>query len=261
MSAVSETIVREFFELQGFFLRQQRKFVGREDDEIDFLVWPAGGTAAPSGTTPAEAPALPFELAADDLAQLGPAVVSVRGWHTDVFTAGLLVRAPEVFRFAEPPAVAQAAHDLPAGTHLRRVLVIPALPTDALSRRQSVELLQARGIDAVLPFRVMLAALLDAVETNRNYQKSDLLQVLRILKLYGFVRDPQLELFRGAGGSGARRRHRIPPPAGAPALPLQEVPADSTPALSPELHGTGTPQQAQQTPPTGGIPDVLAGLD
>ena len=48
MSAVSETIVREFFELQGYFLRQQRKFVGREDDEIDFLVWPAGGATAAS---------------------------------------------------------------------------------------------------------------------------------------------------------------------------------------------------------------------
>ena len=41
MSAVSETIVREYFELHGFFVRQQRKFIApsrREDDEIDFFV-------------------------------------------------------------------------------------------------------------------------------------------------------------------------------------------------------------------------------
>ena len=41
MSAVSETIVREYFELHGFFVRQQRKYVApskREDDDIDFFV-------------------------------------------------------------------------------------------------------------------------------------------------------------------------------------------------------------------------------
>ena len=41
MSAVSETIVREYFELHGFLVRQQRKYVAptrREDEEIDFFV-------------------------------------------------------------------------------------------------------------------------------------------------------------------------------------------------------------------------------
>jgi hypothetical protein len=33
-------------------------------------------------------------------------------------------------------------------------------------------------------------------ETNRNYQKSDLLQIIRILKNYDFFKEPQLELFR-----------------------------------------------------------------
>ena len=40
MGAVSETIVREFFELHGFFVRQQRKYIAptrREDEEIDFV--------------------------------------------------------------------------------------------------------------------------------------------------------------------------------------------------------------------------------
>src|SRR6185369_11860639 len=41
MAAVSETIVREYFELHGFFVRQQRKYIAparREDDEVDFFV-------------------------------------------------------------------------------------------------------------------------------------------------------------------------------------------------------------------------------
>jgi len=33
-------------------------------------------------------------------------------------------------------------------------------------------------------------------ETNRNYQKSDLLQMIRILKNYDFFKEPQLELFK-----------------------------------------------------------------
>jgi len=41
MPAVSESIVREYFELNGFLVRQFRKYVApavRDDDDIDFLV-------------------------------------------------------------------------------------------------------------------------------------------------------------------------------------------------------------------------------
>jgi hypothetical protein len=42
----------------------------------------------------------------------------------------------------------------------------------------------------------MLANLIERVEPNRNYQRSDLLQTLRVLKNYGFFREAQLELFK-----------------------------------------------------------------
>jgi len=42
----------------------------------------------------------------------------------------------------------------------------------------------------------MLADLISETQVNRNYQKSDLLQIIRILKNYEFLRDPQLELFK-----------------------------------------------------------------
>ena len=49
--AVSETIVREYFELHGFFVRQNRKHIApkREDDEIDFYVHNPGGPAEGPG--------------------------------------------------------------------------------------------------------------------------------------------------------------------------------------------------------------------
>src|SRR5262245_31503084 len=107
MSAVSETIVREYFELHGFFVRQQRKFVAparREDDEIDFLVInPNAGTEDRNRS----ASALPFVLASADLAGVARAVVVVKGWHTDTFSPGLLANAPEIFRFLEPAVFKQ----------------------------------------------------------------------------------------------------------------------------------------------------------
>jgi hypothetical protein len=48
----------------------------------------------------------------------------------------------------------------------------------------------------------MLGDLINQIETNRNYQKSDLLQVIRILKNYDFFKEPQLELFK------AKRKRR-----------------------------------------------------
>jgi hypothetical protein len=77
-----------------------------------------------------------------------------------------------------------------------KILVVPALPQSEDARSESIALLRDRGVDAILPFSTMLADLIDQIEVNRNYQKSDLLQVIRILKNYGFFREPQLELFR-----------------------------------------------------------------
>ena len=94
MSAVSETIVREYFELHGFFVRQQRKYIApnrREDEEIDFYV--LNPQAAPLDNP------LPFILRSADLARLQCAVVLVKGWHTETFSPAVLANAPEIFRF------------------------------------------------------------------------------------------------------------------------------------------------------------------
>ena len=198
MSAVSETIVREYFELHGFFVRQQRKYitsVRREDDEIDFFVF---------NPRPQPQPSLPFELASLDLAGVARAVVVVKGWHTDTFSPGLLANAPEIFRFLEPAVFQQATKAFGDGVPLTKLLVVPALPHAAEGREQSIQMLKAKGIDAVIPFRTMLADLIEQIEVNRNYQKSDLLQVIRILKNYGFFRDPQLELFKAKRRSPAK---------------------------------------------------------
>jgi len=191
MSAVSETIVREYFELHGFFVRQQRKFIApsrREDDEIDFFVL---------NPQPSESGApLPFILASTDLPRIARGMVVVKGWHTETFSTAVLANAPEILRFLEPGMFQQTARAFGKDGPVAKILVVPALPAGVEARQQSIELLRGKGLDAVIPFHTMLADLIDQIEVNRNYQKSDLLQIIRILKNYGFLKEPQLELFK-----------------------------------------------------------------
>lgn len=199
MSAVNEALVREYFELHGFFVRQGKKFVApqaRDDDEVDFFV---------VHPEPQDEPP-PFILQSSDLPRLGRAIVVVKPWHTDTFSPGLLANSPEIFRFLEPAALAQTARTFPGHERIARVLVLPALPRENDLCRQSIALLKSKGVDAVLLFRTLLQDLILSVETNRNYQKSDVLQLLRVLKNYEFFREPQLELFKPAGKKTRKAR-------------------------------------------------------
>jgi len=206
MAAVSETIVREYFELQGFFVRQQRKFIApsrQEDDEIDFFVW--NPRAEPREN-------LPFVLGSADLAAVSRAVVVVKGWHTETFSPSLLANAPEIFRFLDPGSFQQAVRVFGEDGAVKKLLVMPALPAGPEARQQSIEMLRAKGLDGVIPFHTMLQDLIDQIEVNRNYQKSDLLQVIRILKNYDFFKEPQLELFKSKRKSPGRPRKAPPGP-------------------------------------------------
>jgi hypothetical protein len=191
MAAVSETIVREYFELHGFLVRQQRKYVAptrREDEDIDFFVM---NPQPRSRDVP-----LPFILSSADLAGVSRAIVVVKGWHTEIFSPAVLTNAPEIFRFVEPGVFKRAAETFGADGPLTKILVVPALPQAAEARQQSVELLRAKGIDAIIPFRTILTDLVNETAANRNYLKSDVLQIIRVLKNYDFFKEPQMELFK-----------------------------------------------------------------
>ena len=197
MAAASETIVREYFELHGFFVRQQRKYIAptrREDEEIDFFVLNPHQVASDKP--------LPFVLSSNEVPVIARAVVVVKGWHTESFSSAVLAHAPEIFRFVERAVFQRAAKTFGGGGLPTKILVVPALPQSKEGREQSIGLLKSKGVDAVIPFHTMLADLIDQIEVNRNYQKSDLLQIIRILKNYDFFKDPQMELFK------TRRRKR-----------------------------------------------------
>jgi hypothetical protein len=199
MSSVSETIVREYFELHEFLVRQHRKYIAqtrREEDDIDFFVLNPQAKAREGE--------LPFVIGSDELPFMARAIVVVKGWHTETFSSARLESTPEIFRFVGTKVFQQASRVFGEHGAPLKILVVPALPQNEAERDKSIALLRSKGVDAVLPFRTMLADLVARVESNRNYQKSDLLQVIRILKNYDFFKEPQLELFK------AKRRRRSP---------------------------------------------------
>jgi hypothetical protein len=208
MSAVSEIIVREYFELHEFLVRQHRKYVGQtrreEEDDIDFFVF--------NPRPQKREPALPFVLGSADLPFLERAIVVVKGWHTETFSSAVVTREPGIFRFVEPKVFQHAARTFGKDGTPLKILVVPALPHAGRTRDDTIALLRSKGIDAVIPFRTILADLISKTEANRNYQKSDLLQIIRILKSYDLLKDPQMELFKAPPPKPARKTPETPTP-------------------------------------------------
>lgn len=194
MPGVNEAIAREFFEMHGFLVQQPHKYLvtaraKRPEEEIDLLL------VSPHSDPAIEPPSGGKLLSGLDLRGVQRAVVSVRGWHTERVRASKLDVSPELVRFAQEPALKRARAWLGEGP-LTRILCIPELPAASSARRMTLEALAEKGIDGVLLFPTMLRELIRAIDRNKNFEKSDLLQMLRILKIYGLLRDEQLELFR-----------------------------------------------------------------
>ena len=210
MSAVDEEIVREYFEQNGFLVRQVRKYQVQSrkktsDEEIDLLVY--NPTYVKSGRKP------DFFVFPSELPYIHRAMVAVKAWHTGKLNPATIRSSPDILRFLEEQ-VQKEAHRLFAvetleqdpNDEMLKILVTPGLPTQEPYRSQSVSLLQDRGVDGIISFRSMLLDLLDRVEINRNYGKSDTLQVMRILKNYDLLTDSQMDLFPGKETPAPRRR-------------------------------------------------------
>lgn len=205
MAAIDEEIAREYFEQNGFLVRQVRKYAvqsrrkSSDEELIDLLVF------NPAYERSERKP--DFFIFTSELPRIHRAMLSVKGWHTNVFTPATLRSSPEIFRFLEKNVEREADRQMPvlaeepgAGDDLLKILVVPGLPTQEPYRSQSVTMLKERGVDGIISFRTMLLELINRIEVNRNYRKSDTLQLIRLLKNYDLLRDPQLDLFPPAEG-------------------------------------------------------------
>jgi hypothetical protein len=226
MSSVNEWMVREYLESLGFLVRQPRKYqvVARSKglhEEVDLLA------LNPAVRTPVEPPA-EMIWGARELAQVAGVLVAVRGWHSEKFTAAMLASSPEIYRFVEPDSVRAASAELGV-ENPAKILCMADLPTDPEPRAEALDFLRSRGIDGVILFRPMLLELAERVDVKKTYEKSDLLQILRILKNYDLLRSGQMDLFHPV----RRRRASLSRPE--PAGETEEMfPAEPPPDSPPE---------------------------
>ena len=191
MSAVNEWVVREYFEQLGYLVSQPRKYVpgGRQktaDEELDLIAL----------NPQVKEHKLPDHLIwlSGDLKTVARAVVGVRGWHRDRFYVSRFVQAPDILRFAEQASI-KFAEKLLGASPIARILCIPNLPVDVDLKEKTCEVLKSKGVDGVISFRTMLLELAARVDVNMNYEKSDLLQAIRLLKNYDLIKDSQMDMF------------------------------------------------------------------
>ncbi len=204
MSGVSEAVVREYFEALGFLVTQPRKYAvpvrpKTADEEIDLLVVnpTVVATTRPAGMV----------WSTEDVRGIGRALVAVRGWHTERFYAAMFEQSPDILRFAEEATV-HAARKLLGSEDVLTVLCLPRLPASDELKTKTLEALRARGVDGVLLFGTLLADLIHGVDVSRSYEKSDLLQLLRVLKAYDLLKHDQMELFETRRRRGPGKKPR-----------------------------------------------------
>lgn len=196
MAGIDEEIVREYFEQNGFLVRQIAKYQAQTkrksgDEEIDFAVH---NPAATSGSAPAD-----FILFPSGLKDLRSAVVSVVAWHTERITPARIRSTPEMFAFLDESVLREAARFFPeaapqGSADIRRILVVPGLPPAEPHRSEAIRLLQEKGVHHTVSFRSILLDLAEHIEVNRNYRKSDVLQIIRLFKIHDLLKDSQMEL-------------------------------------------------------------------
>jgi len=191
MASVSEWIAREYFEMLGYMVIQPCKYSvsgrpKRAEEETDLVVFNPLVTVH---TLPAS-----FIWTAAELKTVARAVVGVHGWHTERFYPAMLENLPELVRFAGEESVKMAARRL-GNSEIAKILCLPQLPVTQKLKEDTLRILKAKGIDGVIEFRPMLAEIIKRVDKTRNYEKSDVLQIIRILKNYDLFKEAQLELF------------------------------------------------------------------
>jgi len=198
MASVNEWIVREYFEMLGFMVVQPCKYVvsGRQkriEEEANLIIF--------NPLVAEQSLAQSQVWTAPDLKTVARAVVGIYGWHTGRIYPAMLENLPEIVRFAEPESLKAAAGRL-GHDRIAKILCLPQLPVEDKLKEETLRMLKEKGIDGVLEFRTILAEIVNGVDKNRNYEKSDVLQIIRILKNYDLFKEAQLELF------GRKRKRR-----------------------------------------------------
>lgn len=184
MPDINEIVVRHFFELNGFFVRTNVKYWvsgerGGGDSDIDLVVY----NLNPDKLNPPQS----FVLTVEELPGVRRAIVETKGWHTESFTAGVIKNTPRIFNFVRREAIAFTQEKVLHDADFCRILVVSRLSSTQSNREAAVQLLKDGGIDHVIEFDTIVRFIVDQVKANKNYPDSEILQTIRLLKVYGML--------------------------------------------------------------------------
>lgn len=217
MSSVNADIVREYFEALGYFVTQPgnhpapgRILRAGPEADIDLLIMHPLVVES----------RIPTHMfwTTDDFGGVARALVSISGKHSGRLYKSTIDATPDLLRCAESAARRAAAERTGAGA-TAAVLCLPQLPAAGDLREKALHALRDHGVDGVVSFHTMLMYLIGRVDVGHNYEQSDVLQTIRILKTHGFLRGNQMELFAEQPRQQLRQKRT---PQVSPAPPVQE---------------------------------------
>jgi hypothetical protein len=161
MVEVNEEIIRQYLELQGFFVKNDVKYFqekaktgkkGSGWSDIDLLAIHPDGRRY---------------------------LIEVKGWHTEWFTGSYFdKKEPYINNLAR-----EETTKLFRSEDFKTILVVPAIGPK--SQESVLKLAKEEGIDDIWEFKEILKELIRNVQENISYD-SEVLQVIRLLKVYGF---------------------------------------------------------------------------
>jgi hypothetical protein len=143
MAGFDDSLVREYFEVNGFFVRQSRKYAvqsrrKRADEEGDLLI---------INPAPRREMVPPFQLFSSDTPSLTTAVVAIKAWHTTKAITPTMIRKGDLLEFVKKEAVEAAKEafaELSANAEqpISKILILPGIPAQEPQRSESIALLK-----------------------------------------------------------------------------------------------------------------------
>ncbi len=201
MAGFDDSLVREFFEVNGFFVRQSRQapVAGKRKRPA------AEGEVFFHNSQPAVPGERAFQLFGSDLVGLTEGVAVVRDWHGQKAVTATTIRRGDFLDFIRKEACETAKEawaSRPEGeaAPATKILILPGLPAQEPARSESIRLLKEAGVDHVISIRTIIENLVQHAETPTS-RESPTLALLRLLRVYDMVRTTQLELFGGSSSS------------------------------------------------------------
>jgi len=172
LTDVNEEIVRQYFELKGYFVQT----------DVLYLK-PKGKTGKKSSG-----------YGDIDLIILNPktgdkAIVGVSGWHRERVTPSYVEGwQGRLFSHLHPLALKKASEVLSSTSKdFRKILVISRMGSKEKSREMFEQKARQLGIDKIIEFPTILKELISLIKTEPSYD-SEVLQTLRLLKIYDLLK-------------------------------------------------------------------------